>query len=284
MAFKSSPAEQVLPFVQLHFSHAVGAPVGTYVVAGDGPARALISEVVEAPAHRLAPRRREAPAGAERSPAEEPRPVALSVITLVEADRPLAEDAARTELDRFRAEPERWAERTAGALAAVNVAARAFRTAAADPYLADVAASDPRDVVVGYGRRGAIGAGSWLGAFVLPRAASTAAGPTLAELRVLHRVAGALDGRVHPFEAEDLALRALADLDQGRLRAAAAQAAAAAAVLRAELAELDEDVDADLDEDAVSSDSDAIAATARAVLGRAAEYHTECLEQERERL
>lgn len=274
MTAPSPHPDVVLPFIQLHFSHGVGVPVGVYAVRGaqgeDGARDTLLSEVVSvAAAGRWRARR----APETKVAGDEPRPVPLAVLTLVRASSPLVRDAAPAQLATWRGsapECERMVDR---ALEVVNVALRAYRAAAADPYVTEITAADSREIVIGFGAPGAIGAAEWEDAFALARPGS---GPprkaSPEELRVLDRVAGALEGRFTVFEAEDVALRALLDLERGRPDAARGQAREAVRLLKAELAGQGVDTSMVASDPALPDDDD-VEATARHVLSTAGAYH-----------
>jgi len=264
----------VLPFVQLQFTHGVGVPVGVYPVRGaqadGGSGDALLSEVLAAPA---AGRQRGRGAPQARVGVDGPRAVPLAVLTLVRASSPLARGAAAIQLAAWRGSASESDRLVTGALGTVNVAVRAYRAVAEDPYVTEVTAADAREIVIGFGTPGAIGAGAWDDAFALPRpAAGPRRKPSPEELRVLDRVAGALEGRFTTFDAEDVALRALLDLDRGRLDAARGQAREAVRLLKAELAAQGVDTSM-VASDAELPDVVAVEAAARHVLATAGAYH-----------
>lgn len=244
-----------LPFVQLEFTHAVGVPPGIYLVAAApaspspspgalGSGDSLLSEVVQARPSVRAPlvarrgRRTPMPAPTPAEAGAPAAPVPLAVLTHVLATEAFADlVTAEATLARWAADPGECELLVERALTVVNLGIAAYRTAAGDPYAGEVMSLDPRAVRIGFGVPGEIGAGRWLGAWTLPRdEAPPDDGPSVDELRVTERVAAALGGQIVVYEAEELALRALLDLNHGRARAAAAGAAAAVAVLAEELA------------------------------------------------
>jgi hypothetical protein len=238
-----------------------------------GDADSLLVEIVQAPAGTS--RRR--PVGVA-APSQPPAEVSLVVATLVlSAGRLPNVDAAASALKRWREDPQAQQSLLQRALAVLNTAARAYRAAAIDPYVVEVMELDPRAVRLGYGAPGEIGAGAWLDAFPV-EVPEPAVDPRSAEqLRIGETVGAVLAGRAAIFEAEDLALRALLDLEHRRIRAAVAQARAAVEVLKEELGawgvgEALESVTA-----VESLDPDLISATALHVLETAAAYRAERL-------
>jgi hypothetical protein len=160
----------------------------------------------------------------------------------------------------------------------VNSAARAYRAAAIDPYVVEVMELDPRAVRLGYGAPGQIGAGSWLDAFSLEVPEPEVDPRSTEQLRIGETVGAVLAGRATIFEAEDLALRALLDLEHQRIRAAAAQARAAVEVLKEELGSWGVGEDLESVTAVQSPDPDLISATALHVLETAAAYRAERLQ------
>jgi hypothetical protein len=128
----------------------------------------------------------------------------------------------------------RAAEATvAGALAVLNRALHAHRIAAADPYGAEVAPHQAIVTRVGYGTGDEVAEGRWTAARELP-----AEQPRIAyesALRPQERFAAVLAARDATLACELLALRARADLDQGRDREAALQLEAALTAAVSEL-------------------------------------------------
>ena len=263
----------VLPFVQLHFTHGVGVPIGVYPVRAahceDGGRDTLLSEVLGAPAGR----RRGRGAPQQRIAGDEARPVHLAVLTLVRASSPLTRGTAAAQLATWRGSTTESDLMAARAIDVINVALRAYRAAAEDPYVTEITAADARATIIGFGAPGVIGAGEWEDAFTLARAdGGPPRRPSPEELRVLARVAGALEGRFALFDAEDVALRALLDLDRGRPDAARGQAREAVRLLKAELAAQGVDTSM-VAADPELPDVAAVEATARHVLSTAGAYH-----------
>lgn len=226
-----------LPFVELELAHAIGPEEGRYLVGGeeDGGADVLQIRVVGAPPLRdgkLLRRNRAVPVD------EGTREVSVLRVTWIGASQPDARKFdAEARLERLRREEGEREELIDAVLGVVNLAIRAHRAGARDPYVAELTRQDPREVRVGFGTAQELSRGAWTEAFRpppprMPRMQrSERLGPT--DVVVL-----ALGGRLGLLQAEDLALRALCDVDQGRPRAAAVQARACVELLAAELREV----------------------------------------------
>ena len=251
-------------FVQFEFTHAVGPYAGRYVVEsgaeassagtialdpeldarnhelagttrGVGFADVLVVGVVGTPTSGSRGLRRKAhPVKSDQPPA----PVPLAVITFVNGTEPLANaSTAAGKLDRIRYsedDQEQWVLR---GLEVLNLAIRAYRIGAPDPYAVEVTRRDARQVRIGYGSSDEVREGRFSDAIELPPAAARRRGRA-ERLRPSEAVAAVLVGRHTLLESEDLLLRALIDLDQGRPRAAALQIACAMRLLRSEVSEL----------------------------------------------
>ena len=171
----------------------------------------------------------EAPRRQRRSRPADPevKPVDVTRATVVAA-RPLEGEA----------QADAWLDRAAGgvpaALGVLNRALHARRVAAADPYGGEVAPRDALVTRIGYGTGEQVADGRWTAARELPPERGRVARE--AALRPQERFAALLAGRDAALACELLALRARADLDQGRDREAALQLEAA---LSAGLAELE---------------------------------------------
>lgn len=234
-------------FAQLEFSHAIGPPAGRYVVgapAGDTRASAaagarawppplpaeatadvlVVAKLGAAPARaRLLRRTQPALDG-------EPRDVVLITATFVRSRHALDDAAARETVAGLRRSDADREALIAEALEVVNLAIRAHRAVAGDPYLAEVTRRDPRVVRVGVGSGELLSEGRWSDALVAPPPRDgRLKAPTLTEY-----VADVLGGRLKLAECEELAVRALADVEQGRHRAGALQLRAAADLAGAE--------------------------------------------------
>ena len=118
------------------------------------------------------------------------------------------------------------------ALAILNRALRAQRAAAADPYVHDVSAERALVVRLGYGSGAAVAGGRFGEALELPRAGARRVKRSMEAPE--ERFAALLGGREAALAAEELVLRARADLDADRDREAALQARVAIEALIAE--------------------------------------------------
>jgi hypothetical protein len=201
------------------------------VSRGVGGSDVLVVGVVSAPASRPRLLRRARPIEGQPPPAEVP----LSLVTFVKGTEPLGDQReAAKRLDAIRAsesEQQRWVRE---GLRALNLAIRAHRAGAPDPYAVEVTQRDPRRTRIGYGSTEEVQDGLWQEALELPPPLQSRA-KRIERLRPSEAVATVLSGQSDLLEAEDLLLRALIDLDQGRTRAAAYQAASAMRLLPREL-------------------------------------------------
>jgi len=241
-------------FVQWEFAGRLGPEPGRYVVrrfAGDDVRHVLVLTGAAAPRRTWGRRRvRRAEPG--------PRPVDVTRATVIEA-QPLADAEAWL----AAAVGPRRDEVVDAALAVLARAVAAQRVAAADPFAAD---PDPARAIVtrvGYGDGEAVADGSWEVARELPVAAPPRRRRVLAPQE---RVAALLGGRDAALAAEELALRARADLARGRGREAALQLDAALRTARAELEGWrgQRDMAARLDE--LAAHAEPVAAAAQAAL------------------
>ena len=130
-------------------------------------------------------------------------------------------DDAGEWLSRLKGDREEAQRELDRAVAIVNRALRAQRAAAADPYVAEISASRALVARVGYGGGEAVADGHFAEAWELPRqVARTRRSMEAPE----ERFAAVVAGREEVLPAEELVLRARADLDAGRPREAALQA------------------------------------------------------------
>jgi hypothetical protein len=118
------------------------------------------------------------------------------------------------------------------ALAVLNRALRAQRLATADPFAAELPATRAVEVRVGFGRGDALADGRYEESVELPRARRKRVKRSMEAPE--ERFAALLGARERALVAEDLVLRARADLDAARPRAAALQARVALEALAAE--------------------------------------------------
>jgi hypothetical protein len=114
----------------------------------------------------------------------------------------------------------------------VNRALAAYRAAAADPYAGDVSVSRALVARLGYGGGEAVAEGRFVDAVELPRGGARRPRRSM-EARD-ERFAALLGGREERLAAEELVLRARADLNAGRAAEAALQARIALDALMAE--------------------------------------------------
>jgi hypothetical protein len=252
-------------FVQLEFTHALTVPPGQYLTATQAVMAVDVVDGEVATSGRFAQIRR----------AEEPgaRATGLAIVTHIRADLP----GGAAVFAAARANEDRRGELIADALTALNAAIAMVRSARADPYLMEITAPDARVVRIGLGTPDDLHRGSWAEAFDVaprrPRAPSRAAAVQLSQY-----TAEAVAGRLRPMEAELLALRALSDLEHGRVLAAEAQARAAVDVFRKEIGA------GPADEHPGELSADTIERIARHVLESARERHETSLLELRERV
>ncbi|MEA2288356.1 MAG: hypothetical protein QOD55_353 [Solirubrobacteraceae bacterium] len=213
--------------MQLEFPWALGPPDGRYVVRGHAgePTHVAVLATLAAPQRRLLRRRGRRPAAPEPAP----EPVTTARATLVAA-RAFDDDAAERWLRDVDAEAE-----TADALAVLNRLLHLHRTATADPAVREVVRDQALAVRVGVGAGEQVAEGRWARAVALPRPDPRRARRDTA-LRPQERLAALLAGRDVALACEELALRARADLQAGRLREAALQLRIALAAALGELA------------------------------------------------
>jgi hypothetical protein len=257
-------------FVQFEFTHAIGPHAARYIVEPCAPsgARPLASEgaeidsdersrtVIEARNEQVAGVRRGIGAadvlvvGVVPAPATRPRllrraryvdapesnaPVPLSLVTFVKGTVPLSDkQEADRHLDAVRVSEESQDELVAEALAVLNLAIRAYRVGAHDPYAIEVTRRDARAVRIGYGSTEEVQEGRWRVAVELAPPRGRRA-KRVERLRPAEAVAAVLSRRTTILEGEDLLSRALIDLDNQRTRAAAFQVAAAIRLLPTEV-------------------------------------------------
>jgi hypothetical protein len=161
-----------------------------------------------------APQRARLRGGRPRPTSEaEPEPVPTSRATIVSAT-PLASPTT------WLAELDREAE-LASAVSVLNRALRAHRAAAADPYVAEVSLERALVVRIGYGSGEEVADGRFGEAVELPRFAGRRVKRSMEAPE--ERFAALVGGREEVHPAEELVLRARADLNAGRPAEAALQ-------------------------------------------------------------
>jgi len=219
-------------FVQLEFPWALGPADGRYLIRGHAgqPSHVLVIGTLGTQERRRRLSRRRARARSAE-PLPDPAPVVTARVTLVHAE-PLTDPAAA----------QRWVSRTDlaaeadRAILVLNRVLHAHRTAAMDPHTRAVTRTQALVVRAGVGEGEAVAHGRWSDAVELPQQPGRpAAGRRASLLRPQERLAAVLGGRDVALAAEELTLRARADLDAGRGREAALQLRIA---LEAALAEL----------------------------------------------
>lgn len=160
-----------------------------------------------------------------------PEPVPTTRATVVRPEPFPAREEAAAWLATLRRDGETRDTELELALRVINRALRAQRAAAADPYVGALSAERALVVRLGYGDGEAVVGGRFAEAFELPRS-----GPRVRRSMEApeERFAAILGGREDVLVAEELVLRARADLDAGCRREAALQARVALEALLAE--------------------------------------------------
>jgi hypothetical protein len=161
-----------------------------------------------------------------------PEPVPTSRATVVRPEPFAGPEDAGAWLAELRRDADARHAEVEQALAILNRALRAQRAAAADPYVADVSAERALVVRLGYGGGAAVADGRFGEALELPRAGARRLKRSMEAPEELF--AALLGGHRTPLAAEELVLRARADLGAGREREAALQARVAIEALLAE--------------------------------------------------
>jgi hypothetical protein len=218
-------------FVQLEFGFLLGPPDGRYLVrsAPDAELEAvLVLSTLGAPERRRLAGRRARPVEAA-----EPEPVPTGRATVVRPEPFRSRAEAGAWLAGLARDADAAAAEVDAALGVLNRALRAQRLAAADPYLAELSPARALVARVGYGSGQAAAEGRFAEALELPRAGARRVKRSMGSPE--ERFAALLGGRERPPVAEELVLRARADLDAGRLGEAALQARIAFEALLAEL-------------------------------------------------
>lgn len=214
----------LLPFAQLDLPGRLGPGDGRYLLRSDGEPDAdpdvLVVTTLAAP-RAAGPRLRRSRAQ-DVAGDPEPPPLPLTRITVIRP-RPFGDGAAA----------ERWLERVCGdrdlaaalaaeAIARLNRALHAHRTAAGDPTVADVDASRAVAIRFGFGTGDEVADGRWRHAKELPeRQRRGLLQRDYEAMRPQERVAAVLGGRERVGPHEELIVRARGDVDAGRLATAA---------------------------------------------------------------
>jgi hypothetical protein len=173
-------------------------------------------------------RRRLLPGRARPRPVEsaEPEPVPTARATVVRATPFPSESDASAWLSGADLHEE-----VSGALLVINRALHAHRVATADPYVTEVSPERALVVRVGYGSGEEVAEGRFSECVALPRSGRRR--PRRSMEAPEERFAALLGGREEVLPAEELVLRARADLNAGRLAEAALQARVAIEALLA---------------------------------------------------
>jgi hypothetical protein len=163
----------------------------------------------------------------------EPEPVPTSRATVVRPEPFGSREEASGWLATLRANDSAMEEELEKALRVLNRALRAHRAATADPWLAEVSADRALVARVGYGRGESVAEGRFGEALELPRAGERRVKRSMEAPE--ERFAALLGARATALVAEELVLRARADLAAACPRQAALQARVALEALVAEL-------------------------------------------------
>ena len=224
-------ARPLFRFVQFEFPWELGPAPGRYVLrdsAAEADLRVVVLATLGARERRLFGRRK-----AQRlEPSGEAALVTTSRATMIRG-HPVTDPA----------EGEAWmaayAEHVPAELAVLNRVLHSHRVAAADPGVREVTLDQAIAIRVGYGAGEQVAEGKWTAA-VEPGGEGAAIrrlrAQRVAALRPQERLAALLGGRDAALACEELALRARADLDAGRVREAALELRV---TLEAALAELE---------------------------------------------
>jgi hypothetical protein len=227
--------------VQLEFGFLLGPPDGRYLVR---PAADALVESVLVLSTLGAPQR----AGLR---GRRPRPVAAAEPEAVPTSR--ATVVSATPLSS----PERWLAdldldaEVEGAVAVLNRALRAHRAATADPYVSEVSAQRALVVRIGYGSGEEVADGRFGEAVELPRSTGRRLKRSMEAPE--ERFAALLGGREEVHPAEELVLRARADLNAGRPAEAALQCRVAIEALLALLTDAEDTARVEPHRDAVAA-------------------------------
>jgi hypothetical protein len=161
-----------------------------------------------------------------------PEPVPTSRVTIVRPEPFASPEAGSAWLAGLRRDVAARDAELERALAILNRALRAQRAAAADPYVADLSAERALIVRFGYGSGAAVADGRFSETLEMPRPGPRRVRRSMAAPE--ERFAALLGGHGEALAAEELVLRARADLNAGREREAALQARVAIEALIAE--------------------------------------------------
>jgi hypothetical protein len=191
-------------------------------------ADALVESVLVLSTLGAPERRRLLPGRGRPRPVEsaEPEPVPTTRATIVRA----APFSSQSEAADWLSGADRD-EEVEGAIVLLNRALHAHRVASADPYIPELSAERALVVRIGYGSGEEVVDGRYGEALELPR--FTPRRPKRSMEAPEERFAALIGGREEVLPAEELVLRARADLNAGRLAEAALQARVAIEALLA---------------------------------------------------
>jgi hypothetical protein len=208
------------PFVQLDYAGRLGPGDGRYIVRDSGGERVLVVGGLTGLASGFVKaRRRGKPKRAAEAPGQPEVPVTR--LTVIRPEPFASEGDAEAWLAEMTASSEAADELIDGALALVNRALHAHNLATQDPYGSGASALAALAIRIGYGNGDEVADGRWTEAAAVP----PPAGPRRRSeaLRPQERLAAELGGREPADACETLLLRARADLEGERSRAAALQ-------------------------------------------------------------
>lgn len=177
---------------------------------------------------RLRDRKPRAVPAAEAGPVD-PEPVPTSRATVARGAPFSDRSEAAGWLAGLRSDPDALDAELASALGVLNRALRAQRVAAADPYVAEVSLSRALAIRVGYGSGEDVADGRYAEALSAPLPSARRVKRSMEAPE--ERFAALVGGRDEVLPAEELVLRARADLEAGRPREAALQARVAVEAL-----------------------------------------------------
>lgn len=227
-------SDSLYRFVQFEYPWPLGPDEGRYLLRDHAGEEAHHILVLAAWATKVGRGSRRW--GREPPPDNVPAETGLSRATLVQTTI-VSESEATAWLDQVVA-LEAEAAIVEG-LHVLNGALRAYRAAAADPFVREVNARQALTIRVGYGQGIEVAEGAWTAARDLPignEKQSSRRRSRQAALRTQERFAAVLGGRDAILACEELALRARLDLDEHRPREAAMQTHLALEAALAELA------------------------------------------------
>jgi hypothetical protein len=209
----------------------LGPPDGRYLVR---PSVDALVESVLVLSTLGAPERRRLRTGRARPrPLEsaEPEPVPTTRATIVRGASFPSDDDAAAWLEGLRGDGNALESEVDAAVAVLNRALHSHRVATADPYVTEVSPERALVVRVGYGSGDEVADGRYREALELPHAGRRR--PRRSMEAPEERFAALVGGREEVLPAEELVLRARADLNAGRLAEAALQARVAIEALLA---------------------------------------------------